>query len=749
MFSLLALSSLSLFAVEELQDTCNYAPAPRRASLRHIESKGIGYRQGYTSVDLFVASNQPMHSLVPFVDARLHIFNNGLPALNAGMGLRYITPSWVYGINTYYDYRKTHRFHYNQFALGFEALGKVWDIRLNGYLPVGKKKSPFFNTKFSHFAEHYAFLSSKQEFAMRGLNLEAGYHFKKLKHADFYAAAGPYYFYNEGKNAIGGEARVSATIYNHLKLEVNGSYDPIFHGIGQGQLSIIFPFGPKNKVVPRKNQPCANQLILRERALQPVDRSEIIILDRKRHTTKAINPDTGSPYTFYFVNNLSHSDGTYESPYTTLAQAADGTHPGDIIYVYPGNGSAYNTTATGFTLQNNQKLWGSGTLQNLNTTLGIVGIANQTGGMPLLQGGAAELGIVTLANNNEVSGMHINGSGTAGYGILGGNGTQFPVDTTLSVANALIQNNLLDGTYARSAVRVVGKEAAIIYHNTISARVGNSYSGIEVFNLPGQNLTSAISYNTVTATATNNAYGIYADNHADASSSGLSGATITSSISYNTVSATATDCFSRGIYAHNHADASGSGSVVGTITSSISYNTVSATATCCSRGIYALNSADASSSGSGGTITSSISYNTVSVIATCCNAYGIYAHNLADASSSGSGGTITSSISYNTVSATATNCNAYGIYASSQASPSGSGGTITSSISYNTVSATATTCIAYGIYYGLGLPASNVTGGIDHNTGTVTGAAGSKTICTACAPGIVVETNNSIELISN
>ena len=541
MLSLLALTSLTLFAAEETQETCDNAPAPRRASLRHIESKGIGYRQGYTSVDLFVASNQPMHSLVPFVDARFHIFNNGLPAVNAGMGLRYIAPSWVYGINTYYDYRKTHRFHYNQFALGLEALGKVWDVRLNGYLPVGKKKSPFFNTKFSHFKEHYAYLSSKQEFAMRGLNLEAGYHFKKLKHATFYAAAGPYYFYNEGKNAIGGEARASATIYNYLKLEVNGSYDPIFHGIGQGQVSLILPFGPRSSVQPRKGQPCSNQLVLRERALQPVDRSEIIVLDRKRHATKAINPDTNSPYTFYFVNNLSHSDGTYESPFTTLTQAQSGTGPGDIIYVYPGNGSAYGT----ITLQNNQKLWGSGTRQNLDTTLGVVGIANQTGGMPLITGGASLLGIVTLANNNEVSGMHINGlSGTTGYGILGGDGVNNPpTHLTSSISNAIIQNNLIDGTYAQSAVRVVGNGAAIVYRNTIDAAVGNRGNGLDLFVSNGENLSASIYSNTITATSgTGSARGIYAE--------ACSAGTLNASIYSNTITASTSGTGSAfGIYA--------------------------------------------------------------------------------------------------------------------------------------------------------------------------------------------------------
>lgn len=67
----------------------------------------------------------------PIFDGRAHVFNNGQPAVNAGVGARYLTSSWVYGVNTYYDYRKTTHDHYNQCALGLEAMSERWDLRLN------------------------------------------------------------------------------------------------------------------------------------------------------------------------------------------------------------------------------------------------------------------------------------------------------------------------------------------------------------------------------------------------------------------------------------------------------------------------------------------------------------------------------------------------------------------------------------------------------------------------------------------
>ena len=78
-----------------------------RISIRHIESKGIGYNQGYTTLEGFFV---PIPSLntgwVPFLDLRGHLFNDGKPAANGGLGLRYVD-SRVWGGNIYYDYRKT------------------------------------------------------------------------------------------------------------------------------------------------------------------------------------------------------------------------------------------------------------------------------------------------------------------------------------------------------------------------------------------------------------------------------------------------------------------------------------------------------------------------------------------------------------------------------------------------------------------------------------------------------------------
>lgn len=191
--SLLSLCSLICFSL--CGDEVEQQPAvqPMRIVGRHIEPGGIGYGEGYTTLEGFFSPTRPFSGdWVPFLDLRGHLFNDGKPAVNAGTGVRYISCSRVWGINAYYDYRKTNRQHYNQVAAGLESLGKVWDFRINGYLPVGGKSSPFWGHQFDHFKDNYAYLSGKKEFALKGANAEAAAHINITKNVDFTVASGPY-----------------------------------------------------------------------------------------------------------------------------------------------------------------------------------------------------------------------------------------------------------------------------------------------------------------------------------------------------------------------------------------------------------------------------------------------------------------------------------------------------------------------------------------------------------------------------
>jgi hypothetical protein len=378
---------------------CGFAHCSHyRAGLRHIESGGIGYEKGYTTLDIFLAADPSRWKITPFLDARSHVFNNGKWAANAGAGLRTEWKHRVYGINTYYDYRNTHRFHSNQIGAGLETLGERLDFRLNGYLPIGAKTSEPYDTTFSAFSGNQMLVSQKYQSAMKGANAEFGLHFAKSKSFEFYAAAGPYYFIGQVAPATwGGKARISGTFKDVLTLEISDSYDRTFHNRFQGQLSLTFSFGPR----PKRN--CNT-----DRMLQPVDRQEIIVMDQKRKKSVAIDPATGRPYLFVFVDNTSHSNGTYASPYHSFAQAEAHSSPNDIIYVFPGDGTTQGMDS-GIALKANQKLWGSGVSHSLQTAQGTISIPAQSSSSPTITNSNfdTEGNAITLASHNAISGFTI------------------------------------------------------------------------------------------------------------------------------------------------------------------------------------------------------------------------------------------------------------------------------------------------------------------------------------------------------
>ena len=389
---------------------CRNGKRHYRVSARHIEGGGIGYNKGYTTLEGFFAPNPEQLVVMPFLDVRGHVFNDGKMAANAGLGFRGILGCRTYGLNTYYDYRNTKRLHYNQVGVGLETLGTLWDFRINGYLPVGKKITSPYGIKFDKFSGNQLVLSQKRQFSMKGADAEVGFHFGKSHNFDFYAAAGPYYYIGQiGHNTWGGKARLSGMYKEYITVELSNSYDRMFHNNFQGQVTFTLPFGNRSRVKKTKNcNSCKMADAIVSRMVEPVAREEIIVAGKRKQHPIAIDPATGKPYFFVFVDNTSSSSGTYHSPYHSFAQVEDNSSPNDIIYVFPGNGTTAGMDS-GISLKANQKLWGSGTSQSLQTSQGMISIPVQSGSSPTITNTNAltEGNAITLATNNAISGITI------------------------------------------------------------------------------------------------------------------------------------------------------------------------------------------------------------------------------------------------------------------------------------------------------------------------------------------------------
>jgi hypothetical protein len=475
---------LTFFSLSSLTaETLCEMPKALYLSTKHIEGKGVGYNQGYTSLEAFFSPAYWIDGkLLPLLDARMHIFNDGLSAANAGIGLRYLSAR-TWGVNAFYDFRQTHKKDYSQISFGLESLGKVWDFRFNGYLPIFHKSTPLYDPHFSHFSGHSLILSNKQQFAFKSLQAEIGTHAIRVRHTPAYLAAGPYYLSTHGKATWGGRGRFGFDFFTYMRAEISSSYDSIFQWISQGQISLTIPFGPKKSRPMRFGSSCAKEKQIARQAIQRIDRNEIIPVDSRTVYTKAINPATNKPYVFWFVDNQSQGHGTYHSRYPTLLQAQNSSKANDVIYVFPGNGTEEGM-AEGLILKEGQRLFGSAmkhTIPGLeNGSVFSIHIPKESSSRPLItlsETPADSRGVIVLANNCEVAGIHITSLSSLGatkIGAVVGGPVSGAVTQDIGIKNPSIHDNIFEGTYY---------EAAIFLHNsqnTIEIK-NNQISDIQAF----------------------------------------------------------------------------------------------------------------------------------------------------------------------------------------------------------------------------------------------------------------------------
>lgn len=269
-------------------DECT--PPPEHISVSHTEGRGLGYSIGYSSLDLFLSQPFSDKTFVPFLDLRGHIFNNGKYAANAGLGFRYISDCFaqVWGINAFYDYLQTQRRIYNQVGMGLEVLGKHWDVRVNGYLPVGHKKTNIYRFSYDFFDRGTPgfLLRAREQLALKGVDSLIGYRYCKARCFDLTIGAGPYFYWGrsektvnvfraKNKHAFGGQLRAGVSFMDYLFLDGIGTYDSLFKWNGQATFTLSLPFDFTFK----QNSCCERSYCLQERAYRPVVRNEIIVVD--------------------------------------------------------------------------------------------------------------------------------------------------------------------------------------------------------------------------------------------------------------------------------------------------------------------------------------------------------------------------------------------------------------------------------------------------------------------------------------
>lgn len=114
-------------------------PGPKWRPHIDVEAKP-GSKRTLGEADLFIPLSQSADTLI-FGSLRGRFDDKTSSEGNFGLGLRHMLPSgWNVGAYGYFDRRRTDQGNFfNQSTLGFEALGRDWDLRTNVYQPLGDR----------------------------------------------------------------------------------------------------------------------------------------------------------------------------------------------------------------------------------------------------------------------------------------------------------------------------------------------------------------------------------------------------------------------------------------------------------------------------------------------------------------------------------------------------------------------------------------------------------------------------------
>ncbi|MCI0381626.1 MAG: inverse autotransporter beta domain-containing protein [Chlamydiae bacterium] len=405
--TILSLIPISMHAARRGEEP-ECAKGPRRNSFEigHREPGGIGYPDGYTSFRFFSAPTLTP-SGTPFLDFRAHVNNAGKWAGNFGIGWRYFGESAAYGANFYWDFRNARHRFFQEIGFGFEALFPRWKVWANSYIPVGPR-SRTYKISFDEFVGNQALFKRKRELSMYGIDAGAGVYLWREPRWNVELQGAGYYFQSvkRHKHAIGGLARLKIDLFDYVALEGQGSYDSLFKWNGYGEIALRLPIGGGLSRCRKRCLSCCDLIAMERRLTQRPDRFEMMPTTRRNTKTPAIDPITGEPLFFIFVDNTAGSDGTFESPFNTLLAAQNASKIGDIIYVFPGDGTSTGMN-NGIILKNNQSLVGSGFALDVSTRFGENTIPPQTpGALPFISAAGAT-DAVEGADNVLIQGLRL------------------------------------------------------------------------------------------------------------------------------------------------------------------------------------------------------------------------------------------------------------------------------------------------------------------------------------------------------
>ncbi len=449
-----------------------------------------GYEESFSSLGGFVPYFFEENAML-FADGRGLVGYDGRGGANAGVGWRYYMPQYdrYVGLNTYYDFDASHARSYNQIGLGFESIGRYFDLILNGYVPIGNDTNLLSTALIGQgqFAGNQLLLDrfNEIESAFTGFDANIGGPMPIFGRYGLQGYVGFYFFTSSASKTdfTGVSGRLAWQINEDWNIGVNMTDDHVFGTNTQMQITMTLPDGKPSRWL--------RPLSVRDRMMQSPQRNYRVTAEREIKVVQeaAINPKDGQPYFIVHVNpnvagdGVAAGDGTVENPYNLLSQfdnlaLADKT-PVDIIYVQPRTDNTSTNLNEGVTLLSCQRLL-SNSMPHFFEVAQNPGVQYQLSGfvpgqeLPVLTNDAGG-DVVTFADGAfmvEVSGFEINGNAT-GSGIAGTN------NSAVSINRNVIQNGLNGIALTNLTGLQADDRGSFIVNNIIR---NNAEDGINVSN---------------------------------------------------------------------------------------------------------------------------------------------------------------------------------------------------------------------------------------------------------------------------
>lgn len=346
-----------------------------------------------------------------------------------------------------YDGDEQGSFGHSFAAVGISAGIKTrrWDLTANGYFPVGTTDFTT-STANDHFLGNNLVVTHGTDSALRGFDATLRLRPQMLGMVNGTVDLGGYGY---GSDLIpyfgGGRVRMGMQTLGGMVVNAEVTQDNRFDTTFALNLGWIYGANGGNSAYGGLG-----------RDLEQTIRNDHIVRFQE-DLVLAINPDTGAAYNVIHVDNTADptiETGAVETPFQRLATAEAASMVNDIIFVNEGNGTT-SLYDQGIVLQDGQRLLGSGVTHIIPIQNGLNLVCTTAGGRPTITNNGGGNGI-TLANNNVVSGIIVDGTagvmanGIFGDGVILGNPLTNGTITNTTVTGAILNGvalNDIDGNW--------------------------------------------------------------------------------------------------------------------------------------------------------------------------------------------------------------------------------------------------------------------------------------------------------------